>query len=111
MSNSLYQSSVHLSKDVTVEWRALKPDWSGDRNPFSSKYWYNWSKTSFSKSLAMTGSTEIGRWLDISHFSPSLKIGVTLAIFHESENVLVSIAILKRCARDPEMNGNASLRK
>ena len=41
----------------------------------------------------MTGKTDIGRYLDFSVLSSSLKIGVTLANFHESGNWLVSMEV------------------
>lgn len=41
--------------------------------------------------MTVTGKTDIGRSSDLSVFSSSLKIGVTLATLHESGIWLVSI--------------------
>jgi len=73
--------------------------------------WYSWLAKSSSKSLAITGRTEIGRKFDISGLSPYLKIGVTLAHFHRSGNWLVSIDVLNKSANDFSIKGMASFKK
>ena len=57
----------------------------------------------FFKSREIAGKTEMGREFDLSSLSPSLNIGVTLANFHASGKVLVSIDVLKRIAREFSM--------
>ena len=48
----------------------------------------------------MTGKTDMGRLLDFSVLSPSLKIGVNLATFQEFGNWLVAMDVLNRKARE-----------
>ena len=56
----------------------------------------------------MTGKTDIGRLLDLSVLSPSLKIRVTLANFHESGKRLVSMEVLNKKASEFSIKGSAS---
>ena len=49
--------------------------------------------------------------VSLSHFSPSLKIGFTLALFYKSGNAIVSIEILNRYTKDLEIKGINILRK
>ena len=65
----------------------------------------------FSKSLAITGNTDTGPIIDLSAQSPSLKIGVTLANFQDSGNILVSIDVLNTIVREFSINGKASFKK
>ena len=48
----------------------------------------------------MTGKIDTGRYLEFSVLSPSLKLGVILATFHDSGNLLVSMDVLNRKARE-----------
>ena len=74
-SSHLHQSSAHLSKDVAVEWWALKSDWSSDRNPSLSRYCL---KISLSKTLlCLTTKTGANKNSPTSHTFLSLKTSVT----------------------------------
>ena len=64
----------------------------------------------FSKSLAITESTEIVL-LAGSTFESALKIGVTLALFQSLGIIPLEITKLKICVREDAMDGNESFKR
>ena len=72
LSPQTYQDPNHytchrLSRNVTVEWRRKSPDWSLENRPRKFICWYSWLVANFSKSLELTGKTDISRSYNCSY--------------------------------------------
>ena len=85
----------------------LKPDWLMYRREFLFKYSYNWLKLSFRWA---------SKWREVlisddNSYSPSLKSGVTLAVFQLSGKLAVPNDLLNNKTKERSINGNASFRK